>query len=326
MGDFMSRQGWTSIPKSGQSSSTPQSSSPSSSQHDPNEQPYIPPLSEFERLMFEYLMKQGGPQSRSLTSELPFPSTAEQTLPHSQTCTQGSTYVNAPLWPTTTHLQLEHRATFDFEEQYGPSTASRKEKEKDETTAQIAKLTDELELMKGGQFLIFMDFKDICIHPEGVLPPNFQMLNVEKYDGTTFPKMHLRMYCNAMFQQGHDERILVQMFSQSLEKNAGKWLASQERNNVNTWRALTRSFVNHYRFNLKFLPTREEVNGMRPASGESIRDFVCKWRLKTSNLKHPMFEEDMISTFMRTLGPTYQLMLLTTSHNNFAEVIDKAAT
>ncbi len=33
----------------------------------------------------------------------------------------------------------------------------------------------------------------------------------------------------------------------------------------------------------------------------------------------------MISTFMRTLGPTYQLMLLTASQNNFAEVVDKAA-
>lgn len=80
--------------------------------------------------------------------------------------------------------------------------------------------------MKGGQFPISIDFKDLCIHPGGVLPPNFQMLNVKKYDGTTYPRMHLRMYCNAMFQWRHDERILVQMFGQSLEKNARKWLAS----------------------------------------------------------------------------------------------------
>lgn len=32
----------------------------------------------------------------------------------------------------------------------------------------------------------------------------------------------------------------------------------------------------------------------------------------------------MISTFMKTLGPTYQLMLLTVSWYNFAEVVDKA--
>lgn len=32
----------------------------------------------------------------------------------------------------------------------------------------------------------------------------------------------------------------------------------------------------------------------------------------------------MISTFLKTLGPTYQLMLLTASTRNFAEVINKA--
>lgn len=37
-----------------------------------------------------------------------------------------------------------------------------------------------------------------------------------------------------------------------------------------------------------------------------------------------MFEEDMISTFLRMLGLTYQLMLLTASQSNFADIIDKA--
>lgn len=64
---------------------------------------------------------------------------------------------------------------------------------------------------------------------------------------------------------------------------------------------------------------------MRPTVKESIRDFAYRWRLKTSNLKHPMSEEDMISTLMRTLGPTYQLMLLTASQTNFTEVVDKAS-
>lgn len=76
---------------------------------------------------------------------------------------------------------------------------SKKGKEKDETTTQIAKLAAELKLMKGGQFSITMDFEDLCIHLRGVLPPNFQMPNVEKYNGTTYPRMHLCMYCNAMF-------------------------------------------------------------------------------------------------------------------------------
>lgn len=60
--------------------------------------------------------------------------------------------------------------------------------------------------MKGGKFLISMDFEDLYIHPRGVLPLNLQMPNIKKYDGTTCPRMYLRMYCNAMFYWGHDER------------------------------------------------------------------------------------------------------------------------
>lgn len=85
-----------------------------------------------------------------------------------------------------------------------------------------------------------------------------------------------------------------------------------------------RSFLNHYKFNLELLPTREEVEGMKPTLRESVKDFAYRWKLKTSNLKHPMSEEDLISTFMRMLGLTYQLMFITASQNNYAEIDDKA--
>lgn len=71
------------------------------------------------------------------------------------------------------------------------------------------------------------------------------------------------------------------------------------------------------------LPTREEVEGMRPLAGENIRDFTYRWRQRTSNLKHPM-SEYMISTFLKTLGLIYQLMPLIASQGNFAKMIDKA--
>lgn len=46
------------------------------------------------------------------------------------------------------------------------------------TSAQIARLAAEMELMKGEQFPISMDFEILCIHLGGVLPLNFQMPNV----------------------------------------------------------------------------------------------------------------------------------------------------
>lgn len=104
MGDFMPRQGWTFIPEPGQSSSTPQSSLSSLSQPNHNEQPRTPSLFEFEKLMFQYLMKQGGPESLNSTVAMSLLDTAMQTLLYSQAYTQGPTYVMAPLRPTTKYL------------------------------------------------------------------------------------------------------------------------------------------------------------------------------------------------------------------------------
>lgn len=97
------------------------------------------------------------------------------------------------------------------------------------------------------------------------------------------------------------------MFGLRLEKDAMKWFTSQDKRNINTWRNLTRSFINHFHFNLEMNPASEEVEGMRPLIGENIRDYAYRWRQRTSNLKHPMSKEDMISTFLKTLDLTYQL-------------------
>lgn len=63
-------------------------------------------------------------------------------------------------------------------------------------------MASEIELLKVGKFPLNIDFEDLCLYLGGDLPDNFQMLDMEKYDGTGCPKMQLRMYCNAMFQWG----------------------------------------------------------------------------------------------------------------------------
>lgn len=56
---------------------------------------------------------------------------------------------------------------------------------------------------------------------------------------------------------------------------------------------------------LEMLLSKEEVEGMKPLVGENIRDYAYIWRQRTLNLKYPMSKEDMISTFLKTLDPTY---------------------
>lgn len=88
MGDFMSQHGWTSTLKHGQSFSSPQTFPPPHSQPSTNEQPQIPTLIEFEKIMFEYLLKQRGHHGQNIIFMLPPPpSTTEQTPPLSHSYT-----------------------------------------------------------------------------------------------------------------------------------------------------------------------------------------------------------------------------------------------
>lgn len=100
------------------------------------------------------------------------------------------------------------------------------------------------------------------------------MPDMEKYDSTGCPKMYLRMYCNAMFQWGRDDRILVQMFPRILEKDGVKLFVGQDKRDVGTWRNLIRTFIDHFWFNLEMLFTREEIEGMYPYDNEGIRDYA----------------------------------------------------
>lgn len=68
----------------------------------------------------------------------------------------------------------------------------------DEINTRLTKLVAEVEIMKGGQFPMEMDFEDLYMYPRGKLPINVQLPHVEKYNGTTYPQMHLCMYSNAM--------------------------------------------------------------------------------------------------------------------------------
>lgn len=98
MRDFISWHGWTSIPETGQPSSLPQTSLPPLSQPNTQGQPQVPSLTEFKKLMFRYLVKEGGPLGQGMTFEPPPPpSMAEQFLLHGPSQTQGPIYVTTLL-------------------------------------------------------------------------------------------------------------------------------------------------------------------------------------------------------------------------------------
>ena len=84
---------------------------------------------------------------------------------------------------------------------------------------------------------------DLNLVSDLVIPPHFKMPRFEKYDKTSCPEMHLIMYCNKMTIHAHNEKLLIHIFQESLTRATSEWYLRLERNQVRTWRDLSRAFL-----------------------------------------------------------------------------------
>ena len=57
-----------------------------------------------------------------------------------------------------------------------------------------------------------MDYQSLSLFSNVRLPPKFKMPVLDKFDGTGFPKSHLKMYMRAMQPSKATKEMLAQMF------------------------------------------------------------------------------------------------------------------
>ena len=54
-----------------------------------------------------------------------------------------------------------------------------------------------------------MDYNSLSLFPSARFPPKFKMPTLDKFDGTSCPKSHLKMYMRAMQPLGATEEVLA---------------------------------------------------------------------------------------------------------------------
>ena len=57
-----------------------------------------------------------------------------------------------------------------------------------------------------------VDFRDLSLVPNVVIPPKFKMPKFEKYDGIKCPENHLATYCNKLAEHARNEDLLIHVF------------------------------------------------------------------------------------------------------------------
>ena len=160
---------------------------------------------------------------RSLIDQTPN-STVGATLPATQTSAPQASAPQANLNPisTPTNNTMPTLNLDPFQE--GDQTV---------LTERETKMMERLEAMEKTLKAIkrrddLIDLDTLSLFLEARLPPKFKMPEMDKFNGTSCPKTHLKMYVGAMKPLGIGNELLAQLFQRTLTGAAMKWFIDLE--------------------------------------------------------------------------------------------------
>ena len=86
-----------------------------------------------------------------------------------------------------------------------------------------------------------IDYQSLSLFPDVRLSPKFKMPVLDKFNGTSCPKSHLKMYIRAMQPLGAIEEMLAQMFQNALTGAVLRWFVNGEDTKLRFGRRYARS-------------------------------------------------------------------------------------
>ena len=111
-----------------------------------------------------------------------------------------------------------------------------------------------------------------------VIPHKFKALVFAKYDGVSYPKLHLYSYIRKIQPYTADRNLWVRFFQDSLSGTRLEWFYQLEGANVRNWEDLAAAFYKQYQYNSDLAPTRTQLQGMSMGASEGFKDYAQKWR------------------------------------------------
>ena len=143
-------------------------------------------------------------------------------------------------------------------------------------------LEQRLKVIENKNALKGLNSNDLNLISTLVIPPHFMMPRFEKYDGISCPEMHLVMYCNKMTVHAHNEKLLIHIFQESLTGTTSEWYLRLKRNQVCTYKDLSRAFLEQYKYMLDVAPDRFTLQGMEKKPEESYEEYAIRWKTMAS--------------------------------------------
>ncbi|XP_058752426.1 uncharacterized protein LOC131625597 [Vicia villosa] len=87
-----------------------------------------------------------------------------------------------------------------------------------------------------------LDFEELGLIPGVIIPPKFKIPTFSKYDGVSYPKMHLRSYVRKIQPHTKDKRLWIHFFQESLSGTQLEWHYQPESASICTWEDMAAAF------------------------------------------------------------------------------------
>jgi len=181
-------------------------------------------------------------------------------------------------------------------------------------------IKERLRVVEGFGDYPFADMAELCLVPDVVIPPKFKVTDFDKYKGTTFPKNHLKMYCQKIGAYSRDEKLLMHFFQEILAGAAVNWYTNLESSRICTWKDLITAFIRQYQYNTDMAPDRTQLQNMSKWEHESFKEYAQWWRDLAAQVAPPMVEREMITMIVDTL-PVFYYEKLECMPSSFADLV-----
>ncbi|XP_077224177.1 uncharacterized protein LOC143857604 [Tasmannia lanceolata] len=145
---------------------------------------------------------------------------------------------------------------------------------------------------------------DLTLFPHVRLPPNFQIPDFDKYNGTGSPTAHVQMFIIRSQSQGLNSEQMAQLFPISLTDVARKWYLGLDKMKVKSWNEITEQFIKHFSYDDGSEVTIRDLEATKQEPKETFIAFVKRWRKLAASMMDRPTEKEQCKIMLNNLLPS----------------------
>ncbi|KAF5934569.1 hypothetical protein HYC85_030740 [Camellia sinensis] len=190
--------------------------------------------------------------------------------------------------------------------------------EVDHTALKLSKLEKLFKMSQGVKAIpdIGDEYTDVTV----MLPDRFKMPQIDRFDGSGDPMVHLRLFSDILRPMGLTRPQKLSLFSRTLSGVAATWYAKLEDEVKKNWDEMAEAFVAQYSYNTQIEITTRDLETTRQEPKEAFSDFVTRWRAKASMMTLRPTDKDQIRMIVRNLHTKLMQRMIVIPFPTFADL------